>query len=123
MSGDARLFFGVAEAGDLWLAERHSRHHPIVQRHRLHACNGFGSYDSLCGSDVGELNFGSDVADRIDMGCGRTRVIVDVDGAGSGDTHSSGIETDFLDVGTKSDADEGPGGLDAGGRPVGAGVV
>ena len=40
-----------------------------------------------------------------------------------GDTHSSGVEADFLDVGTKSDADEGPGGLRGGGRSVSAGVA
>ena len=72
---------------------------------------------------MGELNFGGDVANRIDMRCGRTHVVVDVDSASGGDTHSSGIETDFLDVGTKSDADEGPGGLRAGGRSVSAGVA
>src|SRR5690348_16306517 len=121
--GGACLFGGVAEAGDLWMAECHSRHHAIVQRHRFHACNGFGSYYALCGSDEGELNFGGDVADRIDVRRGRTHLGVDVDRASGGDPYSSGVETDSFNVGTKYDADEGPGGLRGGGRSVSAGVV
>ena len=72
---------------------------------------------------MGELNFGGDVADRTDMRCGRTHVVVDVDSASGGDTHSSGVETDSFDVGTKSDADEGPRGLRGGGCSVSAGVA
>src|SRR5260370_11537079 len=35
------------------LFRSHSRHHRVVQRHRLHACDGFGGDHALCGSDVG----------------------------------------------------------------------
>ena len=72
---------------------------------------------------MGELNFGGDVADSIDMRRGRAHVVVDVDSASGGDTHSSGVETDSFDVGTKSDADEGPRGLRGGGCSVSAGVA
>lgn len=72
---------------------------------------------------MGELNFGGDVADSIDVRRGRAHVVVDVESASGGDTHSSGVETDSFDVGTKSDADEGPPGLRGGGCSVSAGVA
>src|ERR1700742_4218151 len=72
---------------------------------------------------MGELNFGGDVADSVDMGRGRAHVVVDIYSTTGSETNSSRVKTDFFDVGTKSDADESTRGLRGGGCSVSAGVA
>src|SRR6187431_2864050 len=67
VTGGTGLLLGISEAGNLWLTERHARHHSVGQRHRLHTRDHFGSYHALRRSHVGELNFGGDVTYRINM--------------------------------------------------------
>lgn len=64
----AGLLLGEPERSDLRLTEGRTRHHPVVaQRHGLGPGEGLGGDDALCLGDVGELELGGDVADRVQV--------------------------------------------------------
>src|SRR5699024_12759173 len=76
----AGCFLGVAEGCDLRVAEGGARHHLVVaQLLGLRTSDGLCRDDTLCLSDVGQLQPRGDVADGVDVLRGGAHALVDDD--------------------------------------------
>ena len=75
------LRLGDADRGDLGVAVGDPRDAVVVDRARAQPADVLGDEDALLEADVGQLQGGDEVADRVDAGDGRTAELVDVDEA------------------------------------------